>query len=219
MNLRFAVRLCDLVVVYLAQPIVCRHRARVGQDKSAHGVRHGGVFLHAPVVDLEIVVDGVLVVEHRGVHLTKFLVLLSVENVCFCHFDVAGLDEHHFHRVLNVLNAHAVVFHLIIESRGNAQSKHIDDVVAVVFAHCAKRFFDCHLDFVEIERNDVSVSFFDVQHSIENLLLKMCPFIIASVRDMSRVNRKIKCETFLRNTTYCGFVDFWHNLSIPLFVS
>lgn len=47
----------------------------------------------------------------------------------------------------------------------------------------------------------------------------MCPFIIASVRDMSRVNRKIKCETFLRNTTYCVFVDFWHNLSIPLFVS
>lgn len=158
-NLRFAVRLCDFFVIDFAQPIVCRHCARVGKDKTADGVRHGGVFLHTPVVDFEIVVDGVLVVEHRGVHLAKFFVLFSVKNVCLRHFYVARLNENHFHCVLNVFNAHAVVFHLVIESCRNAQSKHIDDVVAVVFAHRVERFFDCDFDFVKVERNDVSVSF------------------------------------------------------------
>ena len=90
--------------------------------------------------------------------------LFSVKNVGFCHFDVARLNEDDLNGVLNILDAYDVAFNLVVEGCGDAQSKHVDDVVAVTFVHCRKRFFDCDLDFVQIEWNYTPVSFFDVQH-------------------------------------------------------
>lgn len=164
MNLSLAVSFCDFIVVDFAEPVVCCHRAGVGKDKTAHRVRDRRVFLDAPVVDFEIVVHRVLVVEHGGVHLAEFFVLFSVKNVGFCHFDVARLNEDDLNGVLNILDAYDVAFNLVVEGCGDAQSKHVDDVVAITFVHCRKRFFDCDLDFVQIEWNYTPVSFFDVQH-------------------------------------------------------
>ena len=64
MNVQIAVFVCvcDLVIVDLTQPVVRGDRAGVGEDQTADGVGDGGVFLHAPILHLDIAVYQLLIV-------------------------------------------------------------------------------------------------------------------------------------------------------------
>ena len=104
-----AVRLGDLVVINFAQPVVRCDRAGVGKNKSAYGIRNGGILFHAPVVDLKIVVHQLLVVEQCGTYITHFLTLSAVQNISLRHISISGLGEHFLDAVLDIFNCdHAV---------------------------------------------------------------------------------------------------------------
>ena len=74
-------RLRDLRVVNFAQPVVCRDGAGVGQNQTADRIGDRGVFLHAPVVDPQIVVYQLLVIEQRTSDVAQLFSLLAVENI------------------------------------------------------------------------------------------------------------------------------------------
>ena len=81
MQICVPVRLRDLRVVNFAQPVVCCDRAGVGQNQTADRIGDRGVFLHAPVVDPEIVVHQLLVIEQRTSDVAQLFSLLAVENI------------------------------------------------------------------------------------------------------------------------------------------
>ncbi|MPN08715.1 hypothetical protein SDC9_156000 [bioreactor metagenome] len=60
------VGLSHLRVVNLAEPVVGGDSPGVGQNQPAHGVGDGGILLHPPVVDVQVVVDQILIVQHGG---------------------------------------------------------------------------------------------------------------------------------------------------------
>ena len=72
MDLGIAVGVGHLLVVDLAEPVVGGDGAGVGQDEPAHRVGDGGVLLHPPVVDLEVVVHQLPVVEQVELTLRTF---------------------------------------------------------------------------------------------------------------------------------------------------
>ena len=162
MDFGVAVRVADFFVVNFRQPVVGGDSAGVAENKTADGVGNGGVFFDAPVVDFEVVVDGVLVVEHRGTDVPQFFVLFSVKDVRLGNFDVTCLNEHDFDGVLNVLDGNDVALELAVEVSGYAQSEHVDDIVVVVLADGSESLFNGNLDFAQIERHDTSVSLFHV---------------------------------------------------------
>ena len=94
MYVRIAVRVCDFVIVNLAQPVVSGDCARVAEDKTADRVCNGGVFLNTPVVDFYIVVHNLLIVKNGGLHVTHFFMQASVENVRLCHIRISSLNKH-----------------------------------------------------------------------------------------------------------------------------
>ena len=85
-----AVSIGDLLVINLAQPVVCGDSAGVGEDKTADGIGDGAVFLNAPVLDLEVLVNGVLIVKVGGFGVAQFFSLLTVEDVCLCNALIAA---------------------------------------------------------------------------------------------------------------------------------
>ena len=81
MQICVPVRLRDLRVINFAQPVVCCDRAGVGQNQTADRIGDRGVFLHAPVVDPEIVVHQLFIIEQRASDVAQLFSLLAVENV------------------------------------------------------------------------------------------------------------------------------------------
>ena len=123
---RAAVRLGNLLVVHLAEPVVRRDRARIGQDQAPHRVRNRRVLLDPPGVDLQVVVHQVLVVQQRRVDVAHLLPLLAVQDVRLRHVRVPRLRQHLLHAVLDVLHGDLPVAYLILKVRRHVQRQQLD---------------------------------------------------------------------------------------------
>ena len=132
----------NLLVVDLAEPVIGSDRAGIGEDESADGVGNGGIFLHAPVRDLQIAVEELLVVEHRRADFAQFLAVFAVEDVGFGDRRVSRPLQHGFHAVLYLLHVDSVVFHLGSGVRRHLQGQYMDDVGVVGHMRRVKRFCD-----------------------------------------------------------------------------
>ena len=137
-----AVRLRHLVVVDLGEPVVRRDGAGVRQDEAAHGVRDRGVLLHAPVLNLDVLVHEVLVVQQRRVGVAHLLALLAVQDVGLRHIGVAGCGEHLLHAVLHVLHADNAVLDLRFEMGGHVEGQKVDGRRMVLLAQGVERLGD-----------------------------------------------------------------------------
>ena len=151
MDVGIAVGVGHLLVVDLAEPVVGGDGAGVGQDESAHRVGDGGVLLHPPVVDLEVVVHQLLVVEQGGVHIAHLLPLLAVEDVGLGHIGVARLGQHLLHAVLDVLHRDAAVPDLGLEVGGDPQSQHVDHAGMILLFQRLKGFGNGGADLADLK--------------------------------------------------------------------
>ena len=154
----------DLLIVNLAEPVVGGDGAGVGQDQAAHGVGDGGVLLHAPVVDLHIVVHQLLVVQHGGVEVADLLPLLAVEDVGLGHIGIAGLAEHILHAVLNLFHGDLAVMDLVLIVRSHPEGQQVDDVRVIFLMSGLKSLGNGRADLGEIEFRDLTVSFHNLIH-------------------------------------------------------
>ena len=119
------VGLGHLLVVDFAEPVVGGDGPGVGQNEAPHRIGDGGVLLHPPVVDAQIVVHQLLVVEEGGRGVAHVFPLLAVENVGLGHLVIPRLNEHHFHAVLDVLHGDEVVSNLGLKIRRHPQRQQL----------------------------------------------------------------------------------------------
>ena len=163
-DVRVAVRLRDFLVVDLRQPVVRRDRARVGKDQPAHRVGDGRILLHAPVGGLDVAVDQLLVVQNGRLHIADLLPLLAVKDIALGDVGVAGLLQHRFHRVLNVLDVNKPVLDLLLVVGRRAQREQIDDALRVLPVLRLECLRDRRADFGQVEIHNLAVSFYNLIH-------------------------------------------------------
>ena len=150
-NIAVAVRVSDLLIVYFAEPVVRGDGAGVREDKSADGIGDGGVFFDAPVLDVEVLVDSLLIIEVRGLGVAQLLALLAVEDVGLCDRLVAAAGEHRLDAVLNILDGDLAVLYLRQEVCRDLQRQKVNDAVVIIRAGGVKRLLDCGGDLVYVE--------------------------------------------------------------------
>ena len=166
MQIAVAVRVGNLLVIDLAQPVVGGDRAGVGENETADGIRDGGVFLHAPVVDLEIVVYGLFVVQHRVAHGAEILVLLAVENVCLGDVFVPAAGEDRLNAVLNVLDVDQLVLDLRLKIRRDHHGEKINHALVIIRLGRVECLFHGIGDFSDLKINDPAVALHNPVHSV-----------------------------------------------------
>ena len=154
----------NLLVIDFREPVVGGDGAGVGEDQAAHGVGDGGVLLHPPVVDMQVVVHQLLVVQHGGVQVADLLPLLAVENVGLGHVGIACLAENVLHAVLNVFHGDLAVMDLILVIRRDPQGQEINDVRIVLHVGGLKGLGDGGADLGDVERGDLSIPLDDLIH-------------------------------------------------------
>ena len=185
MYVRPAVRVGYLLVVNFAEPVVGGYRAGVGEDESAHRISDGAVLLHAPVVDLEVVVDDLFVVEERAFDVTRFFALLSVENVRLGDVGVTRLYEHRLDAVLNVLDGYFLVLDFGAEIRGHAKREKLERASVIQLVEGIERLGNGVDYFVDVELDDLVVSVNYLIHGILRSKKFRTQLLYYSVRKMS----------------------------------
>ena len=127
MDVAVSVGVCYLFVIDLGEPVVRGDRAGVAENQSADGICDGRILFNAPVGNLDVAVNQLLVVEDGRLHVSDFFALLSVENIGLCDIGVARLAEHRLDAVLNVLNGDKSVLDLALEVRSDLECEQVDD--------------------------------------------------------------------------------------------
>ena len=155
---RAAVRVSRLLIIDLGEPVVGCDGTGVGQDQTADAVCHGGVLLDAPVVDLQIVVDKILVAEHRALDITDLLALFTVQDVCFGYIGISGLGENLLRAVLDILNRDHTVLDLGLEITGHTQCQHIDHRRVILLITCYKSLLDRLADLGNIKIDNHAIA-------------------------------------------------------------
>ena len=154
----------DLLVIDFREPVVGGDGAGVGEDQTAHGVGDGGVLLHPPVVDMQVVVHQLLVVQHGGVQVADLLPLLAVEDVGLGHVGIARLAEDVLHAVLDVLHGDLAVMDFALVIRRDLQGQEINDVRIVLHVGGLKGLGDGGADLGDVERGDLPIPLDDLIH-------------------------------------------------------
>ena len=149
----------DLLVIDLAQPVVGRDGAGIGQDQSAHRIGDGGVLLDPPVIDLQIIIDQFLIVEQGGIDITDLLSLFSVQNISLGHIRVAGLGKDFFNTVLDTFDCNLAVCDLVFKIRCNMERDQFNDAGMILLLQCLESLCDRVGDFADLKINDRSVPF------------------------------------------------------------
>ena len=157
-------RLPDLIVIDLGQPVIGCDRAGVAQDKPAHRIGDRRVLFYTPVRDLHITVNDLFIIQQGGVQVPYLLPLLSVKDISFRHVVIACLDQDGLHTVLDILHRDQAVFYLRLESRRHLQCQHIYDILVIVLFLCLKCFPDRLADLGQIKFCDLSVSLCNLIH-------------------------------------------------------
>ena len=159
MYVAVAVRVGDFLIVDLAEPVVGGDSAGVGENESADGVGDGGVLLDAPVLNVEVLVYGLLVIQVRGFRVAQLLALLAVEYVGLGNGLIAASGEHGLDAVLNILDGDHAVLYLRQEVCRDLQRQKINDAVVIVGGGSVKRLLDCGGYLVYIEFDCFPVAF------------------------------------------------------------
>ncbi len=193
MDRRTAVRPGDFIVIDLAQPVVGRDGAGVGQNQSAHGVGDCRILLDAPVIDLQIVVDDFLVVQERGIDIAHLLALSAVQDICLGDIRITGLGEYLLHTVLDVLNRDLLVDDLALEIRCHMQRDQFDHARMILFIQCAECLGDGIRYLADLKFYNLTVSFYYFIQS------RIAPFHVYARRydlctDLSRAESMIAPE-------------------------
>ena len=126
-DIAVSVGVCYLFVIDLGEPVVRGDRAGVAENQSADGICDGRILFNAPVGNLDVAVNQLLVVEDGRLHVSDFFALLSVEDIRLCDIGVARLAEHRLDAVLNVLNGDKSVLDLALEVRSDLECEQVDD--------------------------------------------------------------------------------------------
>ena len=113
---------------------------------------------------MQILVDGILVVEVGGLHVAQFLALLAVEDVGLRHVLIAAAGEHRLDAVLDVLDGDLAVLDLRQEVRADLQRQKIDDVAVILGLGGLKGLLDGVGDLADVEIDDLAVSFYYFVH-------------------------------------------------------
>jgi len=165
MDVRVAVGVRDLLVIDLAEPVVGRDGAGIGQDQPAHGVGDRAVLLDPPVRHVDVAVDDVAVVQIGGLHQAQFFPLLAVEDVGLGHVGIPGPGQHAFDAVLNVFDGDQAVLDLCLKVGGHLQRQEIDHVVGRFLLHRVKGFPDGRRDLGDVKCHRLTVALYDLIHS------------------------------------------------------
>ena len=176
MDVRIPVRIGNLLVVNLAQPVVGGNGAGVGQDQTADRIGHGGILLDAPVIDLEVVVHNLLVVQQRIAHIAHTLTLLTIQDICLGDLVIARLNQDRLHAVLNILHRHPILLDLGLEIGRDLQRQKVDGVIIILQITGIKRLNDCIAYLAQVEIDNLAVPF---DYCIHTALL--CYFVPAYV--------------------------------------
>ena len=171
MDVRVPVRIGDLLVVNLAQPVVGGNGAGVGQDQTADRIGHGGILLDAPVIDLEVVVHNLLVVQQRIAHIAHTLTLLTIQDICLGDLVIARLNQDRLHAVLNILHRHPILLDLGLEIGRDLQRQKVDGVIIILQITGIKRLNDCIAYLAQVEIDNLAVPFDYCIHTASPLFL------------------------------------------------
>ena len=159
-----AVGIGDLLVVHLAEPVVGGDGAGVGEDQTAHGVGDGGVLLHAPVLNVQILVHRLLIIQIGRLGVAQLLPLLAVKNVGLGNGFIAASGEDGLHAVLHILHGHLAVLDLGQEVGRDLQGQKVDDTVVIIGVGGFKSLLDGGGDLVDVKLNDLAVPLYDLIH-------------------------------------------------------
>ena len=159
----------DFLIIDLAEPVVGRDRAGIGQNEPADGIGDGGVFLDAPVVDLQIVVHQILVVQQGAADVADLFVLLAVQDVGLGDVIVPRLGQHLLHGILNILNGDQPIFDLIRKVCGDAQRQQIQHVLCIFLFLGKEGLFHGRADFADFKRDSFPVPLFDLIHVLSSI--------------------------------------------------
>ena len=133
------VRIRNLFVIYLCQPVIGCHCAGIVQYQPAHGICDGGILLYPPVLHLYIIVHHVLIIQGGLFQVPYLLALLPVQDICLGHLRVPGFLQDLLHAVLDVFYRYTAIPHLLLEIRGYPDGQQVDDVIRVGLSRCLKR--------------------------------------------------------------------------------
>ena len=159
-----AVGIADLLVVNLAEPVVCGDSSGVRKDKAADRISDGRVFLDAPVENVYIAVDGLFIVKVGVFHIAQFLALLTIKYICLCNTLIATARQDRLDAVLNILDRNIAVFYLRQEVSRDLERDEIDDIIGVLGVGGLKRLFNGVCDLGDVKIYDFSVSLNDLVH-------------------------------------------------------
>ena len=178
-NVGVLVRVADLLIVDLGEPVVRRDGAGVVQDQTSDGIRNGRVLLHAPVLLMDVAVHDLLVIEDRRLHLTQFLTLLAIEDVCLRDVGVSGLLQDMLHAVLDVLHPDHTVLYFMLKLRSDAKRQKADDVGRIFLVRRLECLLDSRIDLVQVKFFQFPVPFCYLNHVLSTLLFYILPRISA----------------------------------------
>ena len=164
MQVTVAMGISDLGVIDLAEPIVGRDGAGVGENEAAQGVGDGRVFLDAPIVDFQVAVNDFLIIQQSVLGLPYVGVLLAIQDVCLGHVEVAGFGQDFLDAVLDVFNRQGAADNFMFGVGHSSDGQHVQHVRLNIFVHRAEGFADRHDDLVDVEIDDGAVAFDDFVH-------------------------------------------------------
>ena len=163
-----AVRVGDLLIVDLAEPVVGGDGAGVGEDEAADGIGDGGILLHAPVLDVEVLVHGLFIVEVGGLGVAQLLALLAVKDIGLGDGLIPAAGEHGLHAVLNILNGDLAVLYLRQEVRRDLEGEKVYDAVVILGAGRVERLLYGVGDLHDVEINYFPVALYYLIHCLSS---------------------------------------------------
>ena len=164
MNIGVTVCICNLFIIDFREPVVGCNCTGVGKNKSTNGISNCGILLNTPVFNFNVGVDNILVVKDSGFHLTHFLSLLTIENICFGNVCVTGLLENLLNAVLNLFYMDSVVLNFFLKIRGNTKRKKVNDIVVILHLGSIERFHNRVIDLGESKICSSTVSLNYLEH-------------------------------------------------------
>ena len=156
-------RLGDFGVVNLAEPVVGRDRARIGQNQAAHGVGDGRVLLDAPVVDVQVVVHHLAVVQRRAGGLLRAALVQA--GIGLRHARVAAAAEHSLHAAADLPRRDQAGLNPALEVAGHHNRQVVDRAVGILDAVLLKRPAQGVRDFLDPEGHSAPIRCLNLIHS------------------------------------------------------
>ena len=158
-DITVAVCLCDLLIIYFAQPVVCRDGTGVGENQTTDGICNGGILFHTPVQLTQIAVNGICIIQIGGFCITQFFAVFTIEDVGLGHCFVTGAGQNRFHTVLNVFHCDLIVLDLILKICRYLQGDEIYNIRRILTLRSIECLLDGRRDLAQIEIYNFSVSF------------------------------------------------------------